>query len=57
MNMRQRIANASPPLISVIRISALGAMVVWLASSVSSLAIAQQAGTVADAHSPPLLPG
>ena len=57
MNMRQRIANASPPLISVIGISAFGAMVVWLASSVSSLAIAQQAGTVADAQFPAFAPG
>ena len=57
MNMRQRIANASPPLIKVVRISAIGAMVVCLASTVSSLAIAQQAGTAADAKFPAFAPG
>jgi cytochrome c peroxidase len=57
MNMPQRIANACPPLINVMRFSAIGAMVVWLASSVSSLAIAQQAGTAAGAQFPAFAPG
>ena len=43
MKMRQRIADAFPALIYLMRISAIGAIVVWLASSVSSLAVAQQA--------------
>ena len=55
MNMRQRITNAFPPLINVMRI--IGAMAVWLASSASSLAIAQQAGTAADAPFPAFAPG
>ena len=57
MNMRQRIANACPPLINVMRISAIGAMFIWLASSMSSLAIAQQAGIAADAQFPAFAPG
>ncbi len=57
MNMRQRVAYACPQLINVRRISAIGAMVVWLTSSVSSLAIAQQVSTAADAQFPAFAPG
>jgi len=57
MNIRQHTANAFPPRINVMRISAIGALVVWLAISESSLAIAQQANIDAKGGLPAFAPG
>jgi len=57
MKKRQRIAEAHPSFTHVANISAVGAIVVCLAGSVSSLAVAQQAGSGAAGGLPAFAPG
>ncbi len=57
MKKQRRILAAYPLFFNVTRISAISAVVVCLASSLSSLAIAQQARTGADAGPPAFAPG
>src|SRR5579872_4029887 len=57
MKNQQRIAEAHPAFTNFARISIIGAIITCLASNVSSLAIAQQAGTATDAQFPAFAPG
>src|ERR1700741_3502286 len=57
MKEQGRISEAYPAFINVMKISAISAMVVCLASSLSSLADAHQAGTGADGGSPAFASG
>src|SRR5579871_4692215 len=57
MEKPKHIAETHPALTNFARISVIGAIIACLASSVSSLAIAQQAGTDPDAQFPAFAPG